>query len=179
MGQFPPKRVKYLATPSSIFVFISSSSTGELSALSQSEARLVELGEYSQNCWAKLSGPRIQLRRISTNTPNYIREAKVLYSADNPNNVREQMFAQLRTGFTLHYHHQNDSDGSDESRLNVSLIVRDKVTKTVTTSHNFWREKRTVAESNRSPSCRCCLMSSDVGWHIRDKLRPVREHGSV
>ena len=22
-------------------------------------------------------------------------------------------------------------------------------------------------------------MSSDVGWHIRDKLRPMREHGSV
>ena len=26
---------------------------------------------------------------------------------------------------------------------------------------------------------RCCLLSSDVGWHIRDKLRPMREHGSV
>ena len=25
----------------------------------------------------------------------------------------------------------------------------------------------------------CCLMSSDVGWRIWDKLRPVREHGSV
>ena len=25
----------------------------------------------------------------------------------------------------------------------------------------------------------CCLMSSDVGWHIRDKLRPMREHGSM
>ena len=26
---------------------------------------------------------------------------------------------------------------------------------------------------------RCCLMSSDVGWHIRDKLRPMPKHGSV
>ena len=26
---------------------------------------------------------------------------------------------------------------------------------------------------------RCCLMSSDVGWRIRDKLKPMREHGSV
>ena len=26
---------------------------------------------------------------------------------------------------------------------------------------------------------RWCLMSSDVGWHIRDKLRPMREHGSI
>ena len=25
----------------------------------------------------------------------------------------------------------------------------------------------------------CCLMSSDVGCHIRDKLRPARELGSV
>ena len=25
----------------------------------------------------------------------------------------------------------------------------------------------------------CCLMSSDVGRHIRDKLRPMRKHGSV
>ena len=25
----------------------------------------------------------------------------------------------------------------------------------------------------------CCLMPSDVGWCIRDKLRPMREHGSV
>ena len=28
-------------------------------------------------------------------------------------------------------------------------------------------------------SFKCCLMSSDVGWHIRDKLRPIPEHGSV
>ena len=25
----------------------------------------------------------------------------------------------------------------------------------------------------------CCLLSSDVGCHIRDKLRPVPKHGSV
>ena len=49
INKFPSKRVKYLATPSSIFIFISSSSTGELSALSKSETKFVELGEYSQN----------------------------------------------------------------------------------------------------------------------------------
>ena len=42
---------------------------------------------------------------------------------------------------SLHCHHQNDpciKVGSDESHLNVSLIVRDKVTiKTVSTDHNF------------------------------------------
>ena len=41
----------------------------------------------------------------------------------------------------LHCHHQNDSCikmGSDESHLNVSFAVRDKVTKkTVSTDHNF------------------------------------------
>ena len=26
---------------------------------------------------------------------------------------------------------------------------------------------------------KCCLMSSDVGLHIRDKLRAMREHGSI
>ena len=39
---------------------------------------------------------------------------------------------------SLHSHHQNDSCikmGSDESLFNVSLIVRDKVTKTVSINH--------------------------------------------
>ena len=31
--------------------------------------------------------------------------------------------------------------GSDESHFNVSLIVRDKVTKTVSTNHNLFEEK--------------------------------------
>ena len=66
----------------------------------------------------------------------------------------EQTFAQLKTGFTLlslvsgrgkiiylslHRHHQNDSCikmCSDESHFNVSLIVRDKVTRQ-STDHNF------------------------------------------
>ena len=49
---------------------------------------------------------RIQLRRSWMNTLNYIREAKVrpiknqLYSQKTPSYVREQMFAQLRTGLT-------------------------------------------------------------------------------
>ena len=40
---------------------------------------------------------------------------------------------------SLHCHHQSESCikmGSDESRFNVSLTVRDKVTKTVSTDHN-------------------------------------------
>ena len=43
--------------------------------------------------------------------------------------------------------------GSDESHFNVSLIVRDKVTiKTVSTNHNFRRERRAEAVWNRGPS---------------------------
>ena len=41
---------------------------------------------------------------------------------------------------SLHYHHQNDSCikmGSDESCFNVSLIVRDKVTRQCTQTTTF------------------------------------------
>ena len=38
--------------------------------------------------------------------------------------------------------------GSDESHFNVLLIVRDKVC----TDHNFWRQRRTEADSNQGPS---------------------------
>ena len=56
---------------------------------------------------------------------------------------------------SLHCRHQNDSSikvGSDESHFNVSLIVRGKSHKTVSTGHNFWRERRTEADSNRGLS---------------------------
>ena len=42
---------------------------------------------------------------------------------------------------SLQCHHQNDSCitmGSDESHFNVSLIVTDKVTKTVSTNQNMF-----------------------------------------
>ena len=44
---------------------------------------------------------------------------------------------------SLHCHHQNDSCikmGSDESHFNVSLIVRDKVTR-LSTDHTTFEEK--------------------------------------
>ena len=43
-----------------------------------------------------------------------------------------------------HCHHQNDSCikmGSDESHFNVSLIMRNKVRRTVSTHHNLFEEK--------------------------------------
>ena len=63
---------------------------------------------YSRNSdnvrrtWRIFLGPRI---RSSTNTPNYIREAKIrpvknqLYSSNTPIYIREQMLAQLETAF--------------------------------------------------------------------------------
>ena len=55
--------------------------------------------------------------RSSTNTPNYIREAKVrpiknqLYSPNTPNYVSEQMFAQLSTGLRGTYTAPDDVPG--------------------------------------------------------------------
>ena len=51
-------------------------------------------------------------------------------------------------------HHQNDSCikmGSDESYFNISLIVRDKVTRQCPQTTTF-EERRAEAESNRGPS---------------------------
>ena len=42
--------------------------------------------------------------------------------------------------------------GSDESHFNVSLIVRDEVTKQCPQTTTFSRERRAEAESNQSPS---------------------------
>ena len=33
--------------------------------------------------------------------------------------------------------------------------------------------------TNCRPLLLCCLMSSDVGWRISDKLTPMREHGLI
>ena len=55
---------------------------------------------------------------------------------------------------SLHCHHQNDSCikmGSDESHFNVSLTVRDKVTRQCPHTTPF-KERRAEAESNRGPS---------------------------
>ena len=55
---------------------------------------------------------------------------------------------------SLHCHHQNDFSinvGSDESHFNVSLIVRDKVTRQCPQTTTF-EEKGAEADSNRGPS---------------------------
>ena len=125
---------------------------------------------------------------------------------------------------SLHCHHQHDlciKVGTDESHFNVLIMVMGKVTRQVSTDHNFWRERRAEADSNRGPSAyqpnalppgqtgslhldsncnrvycvssglwpfnlsllllllKCCLVSSDVSWHIRDKLWPMPKYGSL
>ena len=53
---------------------------------------------------------------------------------------------------SLHCHHQNDSCikmGSDGSHFNVSLIVKDKVTRQCP---QLLKRKETEADSNRGPS---------------------------
>ena len=49
------------------------------------------------------------------------------------------------TYLSLHCHHQNDSCikmGSDESHFNVSLIVRDKVTRQCPQTATFFEDKQ-------------------------------------
>ena len=71
------------------------------------------------------------------------------------------------THLSLHFHHQNDSCikvGSDESHFNVSMIVREKGHKTVSTDTTF-EEKREVTYpcGDNTPSClvqplRACIV---------------------
>ena len=56
---------------------------------------------------------------------------------------------------SLHCHHQNGfciKMGSDESHFNVSLIVRDKVTRQCPQTASFEDKRRAEADSNRGPS---------------------------
>ena len=56
---------------------------------------------------------------------------------------------------SLHCHHQNDSCikmGSDESHFNVSVGSDGQSHKTVSTNHNFRRERKAEAVSNRGTS---------------------------
>ena len=56
---------------------------------------------------------------------------------------------------SLHCHHQNDSCitmGSNESHFDVSLIVRDKVTRQCPQTTISLRKRRAETDSNRDPS---------------------------
>ena len=56
---------------------------------------------------------------------------------------------------SLHCHHQNDScikTGSDENHFNVSLIVRDEVTRQCLQTTTVLKRKRAEAEPFPGPS---------------------------
>ena len=59
----------------------------------------------------------------------------------------------IRIYLSLHCHHQNDSCmNSDESHFNVSLIVRDKVTRQCPQTITFLKRKERRAKSSRGHS---------------------------
>ena len=98
--------MKYLATPSSIFVFISSSSTGELSALSQrqwSSNRPFFPPEHGERSFWDLEYSFVAVRRILRTifAKQRLCQLRTNYKLDSPNAPNyapEQLFAQLRTG---------------------------------------------------------------------------------
>ena len=103
VNKFPLKRVKNLATSSSIFIFIFSSSTGELCSqpITGNDCQIGRMfpehversfldPEYSFDEYFQL-GSRRKVRPIK----------KQLGSSKTSNQVHEQTFAQLRTGFRL------------------------------------------------------------------------------
>ena len=71
---------------------------------------------------------------------------------------------------TIHCHHQNDSCikvGSTESHFNVSLIVRDKATRQVSTTTVF--EERGEPKWNRTAvllTARPNRLTGKVGWGV-------------
>ena len=84
--KFPPKRVKNLATPSSIFIFISSASTGELCS-QPVKGNFHRIGrmfpEHVEQSFLDTEYSFVAIRRIL------------------PSRFAKQKFAQLRTGLTI------------------------------------------------------------------------------
>ena len=67
-----------------------------------------------------------------------------------------------------------------------SLILVDNIMQVLKSVCNprkldFFSESKWCADNNTQVCCCCCwcLMSSDVIWHIRDKLWPMPKHGSI
>ena len=72
--KFPPKRVRYRhGHPFLFFVLPHPQNSPLCSQPTKGNVRQ----NVPKTCWVKLFGPRIQLRRSSTNKPNWVREAKV------------------------------------------------------------------------------------------------------
>ena len=94
-------------------------------------ARTVRLKLAMPRGWADLVRVHI-LSKLTTQT-------WCLTSTETTRLIRDRGVEVGEEGDHIHCHHQNDfciKTGSDKSHFNVSLIVRDKVTR-VSTDHNF------------------------------------------
>ena len=109
INKFPPKRVKNPATPSSIFIFITSSSTGELcSQPIRSNVRRMGL-MFPEHVERSFLDPNIASSQFDEyfqlGSRRKVRPIKNHVGSLNTSNwFREQTFAQLRTGFRLLCH---------------------------------------------------------------------------
>ena len=92
--------------------------------------------------------PSIISRTVSVDVKHHVYLLIICWDRDPKRLGRETIY------LTLHSLRQNNSSikmGSYDSRFNVSLIVDGKATRQCP-HHNFWRERRAKAESNRGPS---------------------------
>ena len=102
INKFPRNRVKYLATPSSILYFLSSSSTGEL-CCQPIRGNVRRIGRMLPEHFERsFSDPEYSFVAVGRILRTKVRPIKNhLYSPNIPNYVREQnnvMFAQIITG---------------------------------------------------------------------------------
>ena len=77
---------------------------------------------------------------------------------------------------SLHCHHQNDSRikmGSDESHFNISLIVRDKVTRQCPQTTTFLTKNESQSGIDLRPFC---LPASPLGQTGSQSLRDALRH---
>ena len=62
----------------------------------------------------------------------------------------------------------------------ASSLIQDRLCDgTVGLHHDRSPRPQRGPPSHRRGWMKCCLMSSDVSWHIRDKLWPMPKHGSI
>ena len=82
-------------------------------------------------------------------------------------------------------------EGTSLHRRNISVERPLGILSLFTTCLPLWVKSSNQSRCHTSPTqeliasilrvrwVKCCLMSSDVSWHIRDKLWPMPKHGSI
>ena len=154
--QIPSKTSDNLATPSSIFIFVFSSSTRELCSQpirgndrpigqmfpEHAERRFLD-PEYSFDKYFKL-GSR---RKVGSNKNQ-------LASPNTSNLVREETFAQLRTGFRV-------SQKKKRKHSTLYILTKQILQKSKTTGNSSFKRKQTAnfAVSTSQQNFRCVALS--------------------